>query len=103
MNPKPCHYCGNPNVEYIEVVPDTEWSFGPGGFSSFHIACPDCGLRGGSVSLGDVPRPRVLRKYRVTNWMGTFPVEDYEPQDTDAEIRALAINKWNSMPAKFGK
>jgi hypothetical protein len=35
--------------------------------------------------------------------MGTFPVEDYEPQDTDAEIRALAIKKWNSMPNKFGK
>lgn len=100
-NPAPCHYCGNPNVQYVEVQPDYEYSFGPGLRSSFHIACPDCGLRGGSASSVDVPAPKVTRKYRVKTFMGTFPVEDYAPQDTDAEIRRLAIAKWNAMPNRY--
>ena len=101
MNPKPCHYCGNPRVEYVELRPDKEFMFGPGGWSQFHIACPDCGLRGASFSFTDVPRPRVTRSYNLRTRMGTFPIEDYEEQDTDAEIRALAVNAWNSMPSRY--
>jgi hypothetical protein len=100
-NPAPCHYCGNPNVEYVEVQPEYEWSHGPGLFSRFHIACPDCGLRGGSVSRLDIPSPRVTRKYKVKTFMGTFPVEDYAPQDTDAEVKRAAIAKWNAMPPRY--
>lgn len=103
MKPLPCHYCGNAEVQYVEVQPDYEFSFGPGCISDFHIACPECGLRGGSASLRDVPSPRVTRKYKVKTWMGTFPVEDYEPQDTDAEIRRIAIEKWNAMPTRYGR
>jgi hypothetical protein len=99
--PSPCHYCGNPDVQYLELVPDYRDCHGPGGFSTFYITCPDCGLRGGSASLVDVPAPQVTRKYKVKTWMGTFPVEDYAPQDTDAEIRRVAVAKWNAMPNRY--
>jgi hypothetical protein len=41
------------------------------------------------------------RKYKVKTWMGTFPVEDYAPQDTDAEIRRVAVSKRNAMPSRY--
>lgn len=51
--------------------------------------------------MADVPLPAVTHKYNLKTWMGTFPIEEYAPQDLDAEIKKLAIDKWNSMPAKY--